>query len=855
MLALLMDNCNILSWNIRGLNGSKKQTDVLDICRRNKVGVGALLETKMRGNKVMELMANKFRNWDFYSSPVTEGRILIIWRKIFVKVIVLEETTQYVHCYIKMAGQKHPFSATFVYGLNSMEERKILWQRLPKLSLLASSWVILGDFNAIFTENDRNGGKPVSKAELLDSSQWLARNQMDSLKRVGSFFTWTNNQDGSARIYSKIDHGFANEEWLDFFPNTTAMLSWETVSDHCSCTVSILAVENLGVKLFRFYNFWTEHKVFKEVALDSWRKPIKGTGLKAKDQYQAALFHAQQHPRDFTLQDKAKAAADAFIIQEHMYHNFLAQRSKLTWLRKGDMNTAYFHACLKKRKEENRIASYITEQGSIPEELLNTTLSLVPKTDNPSRAVDYRPIACCSTIYKCISKLLCSRLARVLPDLVQLNQGAFVQGRSIAHNILIFQDLIKNYGRSSISPRCAIKIDISKAYDTVDWWFIEDLLKALCFPARFIGWIMTCLKNTSYFLLMNGRVQGSFKGEKGLRQGDPMSPLLFVLIMEYLTRRLQLAAQDSVFRFHPMCKSLKLLSLCFANDLILFCKGSLSAVKVLKGALGDFSSATGIQINASKSHIYFGGVSAVDRQMIAAEIQLSEGSFPLKYLGVPMRPTKWKHEECDIIIQKFKLQLHTWASRHLSFAGRIQLIHSILFGLRNYWMIIFVLPQSIIKEVQKLCRGFLWGVNGNKIKIHVASWSKVCLLKAYGGLGFRNGSVWNRAILAKYIWAISEKHDVIWVKWINSIYLKGSNFWSYKLPPDTSWLCVPIESLMCPVCGSFAESHSHLFFDCYLSKQVTELIFDWLLSIAYGGIETDVFLTDFLGLLLVLPLR
>ncbi|XP_062085834.1 uncharacterized protein LOC133791942 [Humulus lupulus] len=516
-----MDNCNILSWNLRGLNGPKKQTVVLDICGRNKVGVGTLLETKMKGNKVKELMVNKFLNWDYYSSPVTEGRILIIWRKIFVKVIVLEEINQYVHCYVKMVGHKNPFSATFVYGLNTMEERKILWQRLPKLSLLAASWVILGDFNAIFTAKDRNEGKPVSKAELLDSSQWLARNQMDSLKRTGSFFTWTNNQDGPARIYSKIDHVFANEDWLDLFPNTTTIFNWETVSDHCSCTVFILAMENLGVKLFRFYNFWTDHKDFKE----------------AKDHYQAALFHTQQHPSDLTLQDKVKAAADAFIIQEQMYHSFLAQRSKLTWLGKGDTNTAYFHACLSKRKEENRIASYVTEHGrvvdnfsevpfshketrddlfsipiikspgpdgfgsgffkvlwldfgseicrvvgqffetgNIPEELLNTTLSLVPKNDNPSQAVDYRPIACCSTIYK--------------------------------------------------------------------------------------------------------------------------------------------------------------------YDLILFCKGSLAAVQVLKGALENVSSTTGLQINASKSHIYFGGVFAADRQIMAAELQLSEGSFPLKYLGVPMRPTK-----------------------------------------------------------------------------------------------------------------------------------------------------------------------------------------------------------------------
>ncbi|XP_062075097.1 uncharacterized protein LOC133779116 [Humulus lupulus] len=873
----------------------------------------------MRGSKVTQMMVNKFLNWDYYSSPVTEGRILIIWRRVFVKVTVLEETSQYVHSNIKMAGQKFPFSATFVYARNTIEERKILWKSLPKSS--AAAWVMLGDFNAIFTAKDRNGGKPVPKTELLDSSQWFASSQLNVLKQTGSFFTWTNNQDGHARIYSKIDHVFVNEDWLDLFPNTTAVFNWETVSDHCSCTLSIQAMEHLGVKLFRYYNFWADHKDFKEVALDNWRKPIQGTGLKAiylktmwlkhklkrfnrdhigdigvqfqkaKDDFQAALFHAQQYPRDFTLQDKVKVAAEAFIIQEQMYHSFLDQRSKINWFGKGDSNTAYFHACLKKRKEENRIASYVTEQGdeicravgqffesgSIPEELLNTTLSLVPKSDNPSRDVDYRPIACCCTIYKCISKLLCYRLAKVLPVLVQSNQGAFVQGRSIAHNILIFQDLIKNYGRSAISPRCAIKIDISKAYDTVDWWFIEDLLKALRFPVRFISWIMTCLKNTSYFLLMNGRVQGKFKGEKGLRQGDPISPLLFVLIMEYLTRSLQLAALDTSFRYDPMCKILNLLSLCFADDLLLFCKGSLAVVQVLKGTLEEFSFVTGLQINASKSHVYFGGgggggVSAEDRQTLAAELQLSKGSFPLKYNGVPTRPTKWKHEDCDILIQKFRMRLHTWASRHLSFAGRILLIHSVLFGLQNYWMSIFILPQSIIKEIEKLCHGFLWGVNGNRRKIHMASWSKVCLPKVYGGLRFRNGLVWNRAILAKYIWVITEKHDVLWVKEhfsYEEVKAAGSlgKFHPSKLYNSSLcqqqidyhraiwcrlsipkhrfllWqtvnsqlltcdnllkLCMALDSLLCPVCGISTKNHAHLYFDCYLSRQILVIIFGWL---------------------------
>uniref|UniRef100_A0A803PT45 Reverse transcriptase domain-containing protein n=1 Tax=Cannabis sativa TaxID=3483 RepID=A0A803PT45_CANSA len=128
-----------------------------------------------------------------------------------------------------------------------------------------------------------------------------------------------------------------------------------------------------------------------------------------------------------------------------------------------------------------------------------------------------------------------------------IDQGAFVKGKSIVYNILILQDLLKNYKRKNYSPRCTIKINISKAYDTVNWDFLEQLLNAYCFPKKFISWVMICVRNTSYILLMNGRFQCNFKGEQGLRQGDPISPLLFVLIMEYLSRKFQLATKEEKF--------------------------------------------------------------------------------------------------------------------------------------------------------------------------------------------------------------------------------------------------------------------------------------------------------------------
>ncbi|XP_062075418.1 uncharacterized protein LOC133779475 [Humulus lupulus] len=257
--------------------------------------------------------------------------------------------------------------------------------------------------------------------------------------------------------------------------------------------------------------------------------------------------------------------------------------------------------------------------------------------------------------------------------------------------------------------------------------------------------------------------------------------------MEYLTRSLQQAALNSPFRYYPMCKGLKLINLCFADDLLLFCEGSLAAIRVVKGVLDSFATATGLSINSDKLLVYFGGVSSTERSRIAHELNLTEGLFPLTYLGVPMRPTKWKHEDCEVILQKFRLKIQNWASRHLSFASRIQLINLVLLGLRNYWMSIFVLPQSIVKEIERICRGFLWGSAGQRSKLHIPSWQKVCLPKAYGGSGFRDGATWNRAVLAKYVWALSTKPDLLWVKWIHSIYLKGADFWNYVLIAGCSW--------------------------------------------------------------------
>ncbi|XP_056695410.1 uncharacterized protein [Spinacia oleracea] len=195
--------------------------------------------------------------------------------------------------------------------------------------------------------------------------------------------------------------------------------------------------------------------------------------------------------------------------------------------------------------------------GKILKELNVTSITLIPKLPVLASVSDFRPIACCNVIYKCISKLIYSKLSQVLPDVISHNQGAFVSGKSILHNVLIYQDLIKMYNQSLTQPCCLMKVDIRKAYDTVEWTFIEEVMLDLGFPPFFVQLIMTCLSTTRYSILINGEPTDLIQPRRGIRQGDPLSPLLFTLCMEYFSRSMKTVGECAHFKFHTRCRSLQ----------------------------------------------------------------------------------------------------------------------------------------------------------------------------------------------------------------------------------------------------------------------------------------------------------
>lgn len=154
-----------------------------------------------------------------------------------------------------------------------------------------------------------------------------------------------------------------------------------------------------------------------------------------------------------------------------------------------------------------------------------------------------------------------------------------------------------------MSSRCVIKIDLRKAFDSVNWDFLLQTLLAMKIPTQFVKWIEGCITTSRFSLVLNGGLVGYFRGKKGLRQGDPFSPHLFAIVIEVLSKLLDAAALKNIFSFHPKCKRLCLTHLAFADDLLIFTKGDLSYVTGVQKILELFYLYSGLQVNNAKCEI------------------------------------------------------------------------------------------------------------------------------------------------------------------------------------------------------------------------------------------------------------
>lgn len=427
--------------------------------------------------------------------------------------------------------------------------------------------------------------------------------------------------------------------------------------------------------------------------------------------------------------------------------------------------------------------------GHLLREVNVTSIALIPKCSNPSTCGDFRPISCCNVIYKCITKILANRIKSSLHSFINPSQAAFVGGRKIGDNILLCQELVHTYSRSSTKgKRCTLKVDLMKAYDTLNWNFLLIVMQALGYPPTLINWIKECITTPRFSLIMNGELVGFFSSTRGLRQGDPISPYLFVIAMEVLSRLLSRMATHPDFKFHWRCSKMNLTHLCFADDLMIFCHGDIHSLNLVKNVLCKFEEWSGLKANPLKSNIFLGGVSTEERKELVDVLNFQEGTLPIKYLGVPLISAKLSYGDCKPLIDRILARISSWRSRFLSYAGRLTLVKSVLFSIQVYWSSLFILPSKVHKEIDALLRAFFWsGVDMKRTKAKVA-WEDICVPKNEGGLGLMSTKMWNKAAMLRYVWLIANSScSSIWVDWVKCYLIRNSSFWEINIPRSCTW--------------------------------------------------------------------
>ncbi|XP_074314657.1 uncharacterized protein LOC141649888 [Silene latifolia] len=414
--------------------------------------------------------------------------------------------------------------------------------------------------------------------------------------------------------------------------------------------------------------------------------------------------------------------------------------------------------------------------GVMLKEWNNTHIVLIPKIDHPELVTQYRPISLCNVIYRIASKCLANRLKLVIPSIISDSQQAFIPGHLTSDGCLVAHEVLHYINKTKKGTTCyaVLKLDMSKAFDRVSWHFLMAVLRHMGFPTHRRDIIWECISTDSYSVLINGTPSSILRPTSGLRQGDPLSPYLFIICMEVLSRQLAMAERMKNFTGIKISRYAPTLShLFFADDALLCCKATPNSFEVLRDLLKNFEVVSGQMINLDKSYIKFGPNSPSDYQThMRSILKMPMVSYFGDYLGVPIDIPRKKSEPFLPLIDKFTTRIASWSALHLSQSSKLVIISSILMASLNHILSCVPIPHGVCRKIDALIAAFWWRSDWNKNSIH---WLRRDILhapKSYGGLGIKNTFVLGQALLLKKFWYITYQPNSLLAKFWTAKYKK-----------------------------------------------------------------------------------
>lgn len=366
----------------------------------------------------------------------------------------------------------------------------------------------------------------------------------------------------------------------------------------------------------------------------------------------------------------------------------------------------------------------------------------------------------------------------LMGTLVNPCQSSFIPQRQSRDNIIVVQEIFHSMKKKKGKKGwMAIKLDLEKAYDRLSWSFIKDTLEDIGLPSDFVNLVWHCITSVRMRMLWNGEALEEFSPSRGIRQGDPTSPYIFVLCIEKLFQTIGLAVDQKIWNPIQLSRGgPKISHLAFADDVLLFAEAGVEQILLMKKILDLFCRASGQKVSEEKSRIFFSSNVNSNLKLQICDCSGFQVTNDLgKYLGVPIIHNRVNRRSFQFILDKVDQRLSNWKANSLSMAGRLTLTKSVIQSLPTYVMQSAFVPRYICDEIDKKCRSFVWGDSAVERKVHLVNWQKICSPKEWGGLGLRSARMINHTSLMKAGWHLTTRREDLWVKVVKAKYKCGSD--------------------------------------------------------------------------------
>jgi hypothetical protein len=297
---------------------------------------------------------------------------------------------------------------------------------------------------------------------------------------------------------------------------------------------------------------------------------------------------------------------------------------------------------------------------------------------SPQALGDYRPISLLGCLYNLVAKVLASRLAKVLEDLIPKTQSAFLKGRNLVEGVMVVNE-VTDFAKKTRKKCLIFKVDFEKAYDSVDWGFLDYMHGLFGFNSKWRAWMRACVCSGSMSVLVNGSPTEEINIKRGLKQGDPLAPLLFLIVAEGLGGLMRKAVERGLFApFHVGRGGMSISLLQYADDTLCIGEATVENLWAIKSVLRGFEMASGLKVNFWKNCLMGVNIPQDFLDMASGFLNCRIGQIPFTYLGLPVGANPRLGYTWRYMVEVLKKRLGSWGNKYVSLGGRIVLINAVL---------------------------------------------------------------------------------------------------------------------------------------------------------------------------------